>query len=196
MFGFCFDDDEEAAIFYAQVTGRTGHPKGVVSLFDGPLLPCLSAFSDIKSRSGKSTKSSKQTKRDKALPLRPGRVDPTTISAPAAASFVHVGHVGFDSKGAVEASKDIDPAWTALLQGLQGYGITQNVVADNIDFVEGFLAGAKVGRTNTDPTSATTPEPSKRTSGSSVRRVAVHVLSMLSTRKAKAVPKEDRSILK
>lgn len=82
-------------------------------------------------------------KKDKALPTRPRRVSVSAISAPAPASFVHVAHVGINAKGTVETSRDIDPAWGVLIRDLQEYGVSQDVVAENLDFVEGFLAGAK-----------------------------------------------------
>jgi len=47
----------------------------------------------------------------------------------------------------IETSKDIDPAWQILVQDLQAYGISHDVVEENVDFVEGFLAGAKLAKT-------------------------------------------------
>jgi len=123
MFGFCFDDDDEAASFYNMVTDHIARPK-----------------STTKGRT-------KSARRDKALPSRPRRVDPSTISAPAPASFVHIAHVGINTKGMIETSKDIDPAWQILVQDLQAYGVSHDVVEENVDFVEGFLAGAKLAKT-------------------------------------------------
>jgi len=119
MFGFCFDDDDEAAAFYTKVTDRVARPKP-----------------GTKGRT-------KPAKKDKALPPRPRRVNVSAISAPAPASFVHVAHVGINAKGDVETSQDLDPAWGVLLRDLQGYGVSHDVVLENLDFVEGFLAGAK-----------------------------------------------------
>jgi len=45
--------------------------------------------------------------------------------------------------GIIESSKNIEPAWSALIADLQGYGVSATEVKDNKDFVEGFLAGAK-----------------------------------------------------
>jgi len=47
----------------------------------------------------------------------------------------------------IETSKDIDPAWQILVQDLQAYGVSHDVVEENVDFVEGFLAGAKLAKT-------------------------------------------------
>jgi Wiskott-Aldrich syndrome protein len=88
-------------------------------------------------------------------------VNSSIISSPAPGSFVHLSHVGINAEGIIETSKDIDPAWQILIQDLQTYGVSRDVVADNVDFVEGFLAGANVAKAkavgskvvNADPTS-------------------------------------------
>ena len=49
-------------------------------------------------------------------------------------------HVGISTRGIIESSKNIEPSWSALIADLQGYGAP---AAENKDFVEGFLAGAK-----------------------------------------------------
>jgi len=140
MFGFCFDDDDEAATFHTKVTDRTARPKP-----------------------GTTKGRTKPAKKDKALPPRPRRINTSTISAPAPASFVHVAHVGINAKGTIETSKDIDPAWGVLIQDLQEYGVSRDVVVENLDFVEGFLAGAKTKATGTDndavKTSAASDKP-------------------------------------
>lgn len=65
------------------------------------------------------------------------------IGAPAPGSFVHVAHVGLDAHGRVESTPNAEPGWTMLLQELQGFGVTEKMVAEDFDYVEGFLAGAK-----------------------------------------------------
>lgn len=60
------------------------------------------------------------------------------------ASFLHVAHVGFNSKGVIEASKDIDPAWTALLQGSGDVGVVHEVIISNIHLTEGILTESPV----------------------------------------------------
>jgi len=125
MFGFCFDDDDEAATFHTKVMSHVTHPNP-------------------------DTKGYTQTaRRDKALPRRPRRVNTSTISAPVPASFVHIAHVGINAEGIIETSKDIDPAWQILVQDLQAYGISRDIVANNVEFVEGFLAGANLGKAKT-----------------------------------------------
>jgi hypothetical protein len=57
-----------------------------------------------------------------------------------------VAHVGINAKGIIETSKDIDPAWQILIQDLQAHGVSQDVVLENVDFVEGFLAGANLAK--------------------------------------------------
>src|ERR1700691_4537675 len=146
MFGFCFDDDDEAATFHTKVTDRTARPKRTYLL-----MCCLCASSHLHAILAGTTKGrTKPAKKDKALPPRPRRINTSTISAPAPASFVHVAHVGINAKGTIETSKDIDPAWGVLIQDLQEYGVSRDVVVANLDFVEGFLAGAKTKATGTD----------------------------------------------
>lgn len=65
------------------------------------------------------------------------------ISSPTPGTFVHVAHVGLDAKGQIESSPNIEPGWTMILEELQGYGVTEKMVDEDFDFVEGFLAGAK-----------------------------------------------------
>jgi len=125
MFGFCFDDDDEATTFHSKVTDRIASPRP-----------------GTKGRT-------KPAKKDKPLPSRPRRVNLSSISAPAPGSFVHVGHVGINAKGTVETSKDIDPAWGVLIQDLQEYGVSHDIVVEHLDFVEGFLAGARTKATTT-----------------------------------------------
>jgi hypothetical protein len=65
------------------------------------------------------------------------------VSAPQADSFVHVAHIGINEKGIVETSKEIDQPWSALRKELSGLGVTQSMCEENLDFIEGFLAGAR-----------------------------------------------------
>ncbi|KIK98885.1 hypothetical protein PAXRUDRAFT_23990 [Paxillus rubicundulus Ve08.2h10] len=100
MFGFCFDEDEEAAVFFKKVVDRTRRH---------------SVFRPFRSRSTNKEKT-------KAPQLKP--VKPNIISSPTPHSFVHVSHVGINTKGIIESSKNIEPAWGALIADLQGYGIS------------------------------------------------------------------------
>jgi len=136
MFGFCFDDDDEAATFYTKVIDRIARPNP--------------------GNKGR-TKPAKKNKPS----TRPRRVQASTISAPVPASFVHVAHVGVNSQGMIQTSHDIDPAWEVLVRDLQEYGVSHDVVIENLDFVEGFLAGAKT-RVTTE--TKADPAPDKRVS--------------------------------
>ncbi|KIJ64783.1 hypothetical protein HYDPIDRAFT_167598 [Hydnomerulius pinastri MD-312] len=122
MFGFCFDEDEEAGVFHKKVIDRTRRH---------------SVFRPFRSGSVKKEK----TKAPQSPPVKR-----SMISSPTPHSFVHVSHVGISTKGIIESSKNIEPAWGALIADLQGYGISPEVVKENTDFMEGFLAGAKTMR--------------------------------------------------
>ncbi|KAI6018358.1 hypothetical protein EDC04DRAFT_2869988 [Pisolithus marmoratus] len=113
MFGFCFDEDEEADVFFKKSRNKSKPPP--VSVHQPPTRPST------------------------ATPLKPNM-----ISGPAPHSFVHVSHVGISSSGAIESSKNVEPAWSALIADLQGYGFESHGGSGvNADFMEGFLAGAK-----------------------------------------------------
>jgi hypothetical protein len=75
------------------------------------------------------------------IPRKP-RITTSMISAPQPNSFVHIAHVGISEKG-IEATKDVDPRWTTLLKELSGHGVTRSVCEEHLQFIEGFLAGAK-----------------------------------------------------
>ncbi|KAH7928826.1 hypothetical protein BV22DRAFT_1102786 [Leucogyrophana mollusca] len=133
MFGFRFDEDDEAGVFYKKVLDRTRRY----------------FFNSLRSKS---------TKKEKPPPPRTSPLKPAMISGPAPHSFVHVAHVGITTKGIVESAKNIEPAWSTLIADLQGYGVSPEIVKDNKDFVEGFLAGAKSLRRNTSFPEVSTPQ--------------------------------------
>ncbi|KAF7965627.1 hypothetical protein HWV62_44854 [Athelia sp. TMB] len=93
-----------------------------------------------------SAKQSEQPKQKKTFTLRSLRIDRSTISPPKLSSFLHVSHVGFDAKGAVQASKELDPAWGAVLQGSRGSGPVQEVTINDINVVEGIVVETTVER--------------------------------------------------
>jgi len=97
------------------------------------------------------------------------------VSPPATGTFVHLGHVGFNSQGRVEASDDIEPGWTMMLEELQGYGVSNPLPDGDRDFVQGFLAGAKVAPliatdSETPSKKIVSPPVSRRSSRSAVHR--------------------------
>jgi Wiskott-Aldrich syndrome protein len=65
------------------------------------------------------------------------------VSAPQTDSFLHVAHIGINEKGIIETSKEIDQPWSALRKELSSLGVTQSMCEENLDFIEGFLAGAR-----------------------------------------------------
>ncbi|KAL4067404.1 hypothetical protein V8B97DRAFT_1873714 [Scleroderma yunnanense] len=139
MFGFCFDEDVEADVFFKKVVDRTRRHCEFISFLAFPL-----------------------TRPSTATPLKP-----SMISGPTLHSFVHVSHVGVSTTGEIESSKNIEPAWSALLADLQGRGFESEgeVVSDtghygndvSADFMQGFLAGAKATKEKMADTSEHEP---------------------------------------
>ncbi|KAF8558639.1 hypothetical protein OG21DRAFT_1404798 [Imleria badia] len=119
MFGFCFDEDGEAGIFFKKVVDRTRRH---------------SVFRPFYSNSAK-----KERPKTPLLPTKP--VKANIISSPAPHSFVHVSHVGVNTKGIIESSKNIEPAWGALIADLQGYGISPEVMGNNMGFIKELVTG-------------------------------------------------------
>ena len=68
------------------------------------------------------------------------------ISSPAPNSFRHVTHIGVGDDGVFEASSGLDDSWKAMLVNLQGYGVSEEVVVRNSEFVEGFWKGVEAAR--------------------------------------------------
>jgi len=122
MFGFCFDEDEEANALYREVTRCTASPTAKATKSSVNL-----------------AKQKEQPKPKKTFTLQSLKLDRSTISPPKLSSFLHVSHVGFDSKGAVQASKDVDPAWGTVLQGSRGSGPIQEVTINDMNPVEGLV---------------------------------------------------------
>jgi len=115
MFGFRFEEDEDASKFFKKVMSH---------------LPANDSASTQKLPDVSPTP-----------PKR--RISRSMISAPSPGTFKHVGHVGFDRDGRIEVSDDIEPGWTMMLGELKGYGVSETVVNKDRDFVDGFLAGFK-----------------------------------------------------
>jgi neural Wiskott-Aldrich syndrome protein len=81
------------------------------------------------------------------------------ISSPAPHSFVHVSHVGVNTRGIIESSKNIEPAWGALIADLQGYGISPEVLGDNMGFIKEMVSAAGVPNgPNVEVESPVTPQ--------------------------------------
>ncbi|EIW79684.1 hypothetical protein CONPUDRAFT_166414 [Coniophora puteana RWD-64-598 SS2] len=143
MFGFRFDEDPEAANMYQHVVDRTRRH------FFGPL------------------SSRGLTDRPRSRKTKP--ISPAMISGPQPNSCIHVSHVGISPKGVIEASQNIDPSWTKLIADLQGYGVGPDVVRNNQDFVEGFLAGARSTRDKQASSSPPAAKPLPQTPSAPAR---------------------------
>jgi len=131
MFGFCFDEDAEADKFHKKIVARL--PAAGMSL----LLAHSLHFSDPIAHTEPAAKRMKKP----LPPLPPRRISPSMISAPAAGTFVHVSHVGYDENGVIEMSDNIEPGWTMMLHELEGHGVPEQVVKNDAQFVDGFWAG-------------------------------------------------------
>jgi len=142
MFGFRFDDDLEADKFYKKVMSQL-------------------SITALPSRKIKKSASSHSTAPHPKAGLTP--LKPPMISSPTPGTFVHVSHVGYNDKGRVEASDNLEPGWTMILEEMQGvgialdklqeHGVSPKMVAKNKDFVEGFLKGAEARTVCTGPVS-------------------------------------------
>ena len=52
-------------------------------------------------------------------------------------------HVGLGAKGNIIVSDDIEPGWAMMLEELQDHGVTEKMIKNESDFVDGFWAGVK-----------------------------------------------------
>ncbi|KAI0922926.1 hypothetical protein AcW1_002558 [Taiwanofungus camphoratus] len=119
MFGFRFDEDLDAEKFYRKITSRLQ----------------ITVPSPQKIKKSMSPTSSRKK-----------QLTPSMISSPAPGTFVHVTHVGYSQDGNIEASDNVEPGWTLILEELQGHGVNEKMVTENMDFIEGFLAGAQAAQ--------------------------------------------------
>jgi hypothetical protein len=147
MFGLLFDDDDEAETLAKKVIDRTCPNCMSPMMFPICQFPDDSSFPVlvVKSRT-----------REKTLSTRPGRLSPSMISSPNPNSFVHVAHVAVNKNGVIETSKGIDPSWSTILADLQGHGVSQNVVLEDLDFGREVLKDVEaMKRSNSDGTTTT-----------------------------------------
>lgn len=133
MFGFLFEDDAEAARFLRKVsthvrTSAAGERRHRAPSTCSPLT-VSHPLGSLASRKG-------TVARKISLGLGVGRqarrLTPGMVSGPAKGTFVHVGHVGFDDAGRVEASDSVEPGWAVMLGELSG---------GRIDGLDGFFKG-------------------------------------------------------
>jgi len=89
---------------------------------------------------------------------RGGMIDKSLISAPTPGSFVHVAHVGYEVEKGFTSS-GVDPSWLAFLGDLQKHGISEDVIEENMDFIQSFVRDAQK---NEAPTTGNSPRGSKR----------------------------------
>ncbi|KAI0643835.1 hypothetical protein C8Q79DRAFT_1012388 [Trametes meyenii] len=202
MFGFRFDEDADAERFVkcvisrVQITGASSFSRnpGFMNLLlpHSPTPPSFAATrSTAKPRTPKfkSKPKSKLSRSSASIlttstsspSLSPSRspssarrhVSPSMISSPSPDTFVHVAHIGVDHSGRIEASPNVEPDWTHVLEEMQGFGAdVTNAGAVPIDAnlnmdphgrgsVEGFFADAEIKPRTPQP-----PPPPTTTTGS------------------------------
>jgi hypothetical protein len=147
QYGFLFHDDDEAALFGEKVISQTyngrGYSRQKPTLFQ-VLANLLRPRSEVsRKRSTKKSNKSQGPTRSKSLSSPISR---TMISSPAPNSFKHVNHIGVGEDGVFETSSGLDHSWKAMLANLQGYGVSEEVVIRNSEFVEGFWKGVEAAR--------------------------------------------------
>jgi Wiskott-Aldrich syndrome protein len=111
-FGLLFDDDEEAALLARKVLHRIGQK-----------VEARPTSNTIRrNTSPKPTSVPKSTIHYKPAKLKKvNKLTKTIISSPDPNTFAHLAHLGFTSKGIIEASPEMDPEWTVILSELQGH---------------------------------------------------------------------------
>ena len=105
----------------------------------------LAVFRPFRTNSAKKEK----TKAKTAAPPKPtttptklgAKPNTTMISSPAPHSFVHVSHVGLNTRGIIESSKNIEPAWDALIADMQGHGISPELMGNKMGFIRELVTG-------------------------------------------------------
>ncbi|PCH38971.1 WH1-domain-containing protein, partial [Wolfiporia cocos MD-104 SS10] len=71
-----------------------------------------------------------------------GKIDKSMISGPTSGSFKHVAHMGYDSNSGFTSS-NVDPSWSAFLKELEGRGISQDMLQENMEFIKDFVRDAQ-----------------------------------------------------
>ena len=133
MFGFRFDEDDQASKFLQKVTTHVrvkGERRSFRSYLWLTSIAALFLALTDSPRGGRAKKLEQFT-------LPPRRLSPAMVSPPAPGTFVHVAHVGINERGEVETSDDIEPGWTMMLEELQGFGPRR---AGTMEKVDGLVA--------------------------------------------------------
>jgi len=114
-------------------------------------------------RGVRSLQASSHSAESKKKSMKGGKIDKSTISGPASGSFKHVAHMGYDAEKGF-SSKNVHPSWIAFFGQLESQGVERKVTAQNMDFIEGFMLGAKARGSGTNGTKEQPRLPRSRSS--------------------------------
>ncbi|KAG2126925.1 hypothetical protein DEU56DRAFT_891683 [Suillus clintonianus] len=106
----------------------------------------------------------KPSSSEKKKSAKGGRIDKSMISGPTSGSFVHVAHMGYDAEKGYTTT-NVDPSWTTFLSGLEGEGVSREIIDSDMDFIKGFLRDAQNAPLPAAKKKAPPPLPAPRNRG-------------------------------
>ncbi|KAF5354233.1 hypothetical protein D9756_007233 [Leucocoprinus leucothites] len=127
MIGIVYADEQEAKAFFKKVNSKK-------------------ELAAVK-------KSSSRSKSKKLSVGKKSKIDKAMISGPQSGSFIHIAHMGYDADTGF-STKGIDPSWLALLENLEGKGVSREVIAKEMDFIKTY-----VQKSQDEPKKKTKPPP-------------------------------------
>ena len=75
------------------------------------------------------------------------------ISSPLSGSFKHIAHMGYDADTG-RPSEGVDPSWIALLEDLEGKGVSRKIIQQEMEYIKSFVQDAQGA-----PRHKTKPQP-------------------------------------
>lgn len=86
------------------------------------------------------------------------KITQSLISGPAQGSFIHVAHIGYDAERGF-VSTGVDTSWRALLGYLEVHGVDEQMIQENMNFVEDFVRDAQKAPPAQQPKAKKAPKP-------------------------------------